>query len=114
VLIEIFHIWNVTDRFDQIARASGRIAGVQLSDSGPFPRSIVDRLPPGEGVADIVALLRAIEATGYRGSYDIEVVSDDGTLGIASYPDSVWRRPAEELARVCIDNSLVMLRAAVN
>lgn len=112
VLIEIFHLWDLDDRFEQIARAAGKIFGVQLSDSAPFPRSIVDRLPPGEGAADIAGIVRAIEATGYRGWYDIEVVSDDGTLGVAAYPDSVWRRAPEELARQCVHGSLSALRTA--
>lgn len=112
VLIEIFHVWDIHDRFDQIARAAGRITGVQLSDSPAFPRSIVDRLPPGEGAADIAAIVRAIEATGYRGWYDIEVVSDDGSLGIGAYPDSVWRRSPHELARQCVEGSVSALQEA--
>jgi sugar phosphate isomerase/epimerase len=112
VLIEIFHIWDLADRFEQIARAKGHIFGVQLSDSAAYPRSILDRLPPGDGAADIPALVRAIEATGYRGWYDIEVPSDDGSLGVAAYPDSVWRLPVPEFARRCVDGGIQALRAA--
>lgn len=112
VLVETFHLWDLHDRFEQIARAADRIMGVQLSDSPAFPRSIVDRLPPGEGAADIAGIVRAIEATGFRGWYDIEVVSDDGSLGVGAYPDSVWRRAPRDLARQCVAGSIGALQAA--
>lgn len=114
VLVEIFHLWDVHDRFEQIARAAGRIMGVQLNDSPAFPRSIVDRLPPGEGAADIAGIVRAIEAAGFRGWYDIEVVSDDGSLGVGAYPDSAWRRPPRDFARQCVAGSIGALQAAAD
>ncbi len=109
LLIEPFHVWDAADLFDQIARAAGRINAVQISDSPLYPRSIVDRLPPGEGHADLPRILAAIEATGYAGSYDCEIVSDDGSLGIGAYADSVWKRDPRELTRCCVDGTLAAL-----
>jgi hypothetical protein len=43
-------------------------------------------------------MLAAIEAAGWRGPYDVEIFSDDGTFGDL-YPDSLWRVPGPELAR---------------
>lgn len=93
VLIEPFHVWNAADLAEQIAGLTGRITAVQISDSPLHPRSIADRLPPGEGAADLPRILAAIEAAGYTGSYDCEIVSDDGSLGTGAYADSVWKRP---------------------
>jgi sugar phosphate isomerase/epimerase len=112
LLVETFHVWDSANVFDQIARAAGRIVGVQLSDSARYPRSQVDRLPPGEGCIDIAAIVRAIEATGYGGWYDIEVVSDNGAIGQGAYPESTWNRPAAELAATCVRGSVDALRNA--
>ena len=56
-----------------------------------------DRVLPGEGIADLPALLGALEAAGWHGFYDLEIFSDDGTFGTA-LPDSLWNVPAAELA----------------
>jgi sugar phosphate isomerase/epimerase len=54
---------------------------------------------PGDGLADVPAILRALHEAGWDGLYDIEIFSDDGTFG-AAYPDSFWAAPAmETLAR---------------
>ena len=42
--------------------------------------------------------MRALEAGGYDGWYDVEVMSDDGTFGDA-FPDSLWALPVDEIAR---------------
>lgn len=114
VLIETFHVWNLSDLAGQIQRARGRINGVQMSDSRPYPRSIVDRLVPGEGSADVNAIVGMIEATGYTGWYDSEVVSDDGQLGYGAYPDSVWHRAPEEIARACVEGCLRALSVSAS
>jgi len=36
--------------------------------------------------------------TGWAGGYDLELFSDDGTFG-DDFEDSLWKLPAEELAR---------------
>ena len=47
--------------------------------------------------------MRALEAAGYDGWYDVELMSDDGTLGNA-FEDSLWALPAEELARRAVES----------
>lgn len=102
VLVDFFHVWDSHDVYRQIERAAGKIKGVHVADSVAYPRSMVDRLPPGEGIADIPQLIAAVAATGYDGWYCCEVVSDDGALGYGAYPDSVWKRPAREIAAACV------------
>ena len=41
-------------------------------------------------------MLRALEAAGYEGWYDLEVLSDNGMFG-HNYPDSLWQVPPVEL-----------------
>ena len=53
---------------------------------------------PGDGVADLPALLGALDRAGWDGYYDLEIFSDNGTFGNA-WPDSLWDVPTEELAR---------------
>jgi sugar phosphate isomerase/epimerase len=102
VLIDVFHVWETDDLFGQIERAAGRINGVHVVDIAETPRSCQDRLIPGDGVADLPGLIRAVEETGFRGWYDCEVVID------ANFPDSVAlaRLSADEIAIRCVTGFL--------
>ena len=53
---------------------------------------------PGDGVIDLAAAFRALDAAGYDGWYDVEIFSDNGVFGEA-FPDSLWDVDAAELAR---------------
>jgi len=53
---------------------------------------------PGDGLADLPAIVSALDDAGWDGLYDLEIFSDDGTFGQA-YPDSLWDVPAATLAR---------------
>src|SRR5439155_9037185 len=72
-----------------------RIYGVHVADRSEPTRSDFDRSLPGEGSR---AAVRALEAAGYDGWYDVEVMSDNGTFGNA-FPDSLWDLSVEEIAR---------------
>jgi sugar phosphate isomerase/epimerase len=87
----LFDTWHVAE----VSHAD-RIFGVHVSDrTRPETRSDLDRALPGD---DSRAAVRALEAAGYDGWYDVEVMSDDGTFGDA-FPDSLWALPADEIAR---------------
>ncbi len=75
-----------------------RIAGVHICDVRSETRGWADRVLPGDGIADVAALIGALDAAGWDGLYDLEIFSDDGTFGTA-YPDSLWDIPAADLAR---------------
>jgi sugar phosphate isomerase/epimerase len=90
-------LWHVSDPV-AIAAHADRIAGVHVSDRREPTRGHFDRMLPGEGVLDLVAAFRALEAAGYEGWYDVEIFSDNGVFGDA-LPDSLWDVSAEELAR---------------
>jgi len=89
--------WHVSDP-DAIAPYVGEIAGVHVSDRREPTRSHFDRLLPGDGVLDLAAVFRTLEAGGYDGWYDVEIFSDNGAFGEA-FPDSLWDVDPFELAR---------------
>ena len=97
---DVWHLWNTPSLFDDIEAEIDRFAGVHVCDYRDPTRGWCDRALPGDGVADVPAILRALDAAGWDGLYDIEIFSDDGTFG-SEYEDSHWAVPAEEtLTRV--------------
>jgi sugar phosphate isomerase/epimerase len=75
VLIDLFQLWRDPRIEDTIARATGRILAVHVADAHPERHAI--RLPPGDGEIPLVSLVRRIEAGGYQGTYDVELLSFD-------------------------------------
>jgi len=99
IQFDVWHLWNTPSLYDDIANEVGRFAGVHVCDVREPTRGWADRALPGEGGANVPDILRALDAAGWDGLYDIEIFSDDGTFGNA-YPDSFWAAPPEEtLAR---------------
>jgi sugar phosphate isomerase/epimerase len=98
IQFDVWHLWNSADVLDEIPRHAHLIAGVHVNDWREATRGWADRALPGEGVADLPALLGVLEDVGWDGFYDLEIFSDNGTFGSA-YPDSLWGLDAVELAR---------------
>jgi sugar phosphate isomerase/epimerase len=98
IQFDVWHLWNSKDVLDDIQRYSQLIAGVHVSDWREPTRGWADRVLPGDGVADLPALLGVLEDVGWEGFYDLEIFSDNGSFGSA-YPDSLWDLDAAELAR---------------
>ena len=95
IQFDVWHLWNTPTLFDDIEREIDRFAAVHVSDYRDPTRGWADRALPGDGAADVPEILRALDAAGWDGLYDIEIFSDDGTFG-ADYPDSIWAAPAVE------------------
>jgi sugar phosphate isomerase/epimerase len=98
IQFDVWHLWNSQDVLDEIPRYAHLIAGVHVSDWREPTRGWADRVLPGDGVADLPALLGVLEDVGWEGFYDLEIFSDNGAFGSA-YPDSLWDLDAAELAR---------------
>jgi len=98
IQFDVWHLWNTPDLFDEIERHAHLIAGVHVSDYREPTRGWADRVLPGDGVADVPAVLGALEDVGWDGYYDLEIFSDNGAFGVA-YPDSLWDLDAAEFAR---------------
>jgi sugar phosphate isomerase/epimerase len=98
IQFDSWHLWNTAHLLDDIDRYHERFVGIHISDWRKPTRSWADRVLPGDGVADLPAILGALERVGWDGFYDLEIFSDNGTFGNA-WPDSHWDVPADELAR---------------
>ena len=98
IQFDTWHLWNSETVLDDIERECGRFVGVHVADWREPTRSWADRVLPGDGVADLPALLGALDSVGWKGYYDLEIFSDNGTFG-NSWPDSLWEVPAAELVR---------------
>ena len=97
LLFDVWHLWN-SPYEEELPRLIDRVVGVHVSDYREPTRGWLDRVLPGDGVADVPRALGVLEGAGWRGPYDVEVFSDNGTFGDA-YPDSLWDVPGDELAR---------------
>ena len=84
VVFDIWHLWDARDVFEQLPTYAPRISAVQLCDWRSETRWNGDRVLPGEGIANIPALLDVLESNGFSGIYDLEVFSDRSKEG------SIW------------------------
>jgi len=97
IQFDVWHLWNTPEVLDEIPRHIDLIAGVHVDDFRQPTRGWADRVLPGDGAADLPALLGALDDAGWDGYYDLEIFSDNGAFGSA-YPDSLWDVDAAELA----------------
>ncbi len=72
VFPDVFHLWQDPGLEDALARAGTRILGVHIAD-GSAVEGDASRLPPGEGALPLEEFVAWVEATGYRGTYDVEL-----------------------------------------
>jgi len=98
IQFDVWHLWNTPDLLEEIQRHAHLIAGVHVNDWRERTRGWADRVLPGDGAADLPAILGVLEDVGWDGFYDLEIFSDNGAFGSA-YPDSLWDLDAAELAR---------------
>ena len=59
------------------ADAPRRIHAVQLCDVKPVTLRTMDRALLGRGILPLAEIVRTLERGGYRGGYEIEIISDD-------------------------------------
>jgi len=76
VALDCYHIWWDPDVERQIARAASRIAAFHACDwLVPTTDLVFDRGMPGDGVIDIAYLRGCVEAAGYNGFTEVELLS---------------------------------------
>jgi sugar phosphate isomerase/epimerase len=98
IQFDIWHLWNTPNLLEEIEQHIHRFAAVHVNDWREPTRGWADRALPGDGVADVAAILGALDAAGWGGYYDLEIFSDNGAFGTA-YPDSLWDVDPAELVR---------------
>ena len=98
---------------EQLRAHAGRIVSLHVNDRREPTRSVWDRLLPGDGVADIDGILRALDEGGFDGWFELEVLSDDGRVE-QDFPDSLWHRDPLELVSAGRSQFLALLDAALS
>ncbi len=77
-VLDFFHSGWERRLLATIARdAARRIHAVQISDYKRVTMRTMDRALLGKGVLPLRAIFRALERGGYRGWYEVEIISDD-------------------------------------
>jgi sugar phosphate isomerase/epimerase len=94
VAVDVYHVWWDPDLKRQIERAGKRILTYHVCDwLVPTKDLLLDRGMPGDGVIDLRAIRRMVEATGYNGLIDVEIFS----------AQNWWKREPAEVLRICLE-----------
>jgi sugar phosphate isomerase/epimerase len=95
----LLDVWHIADEpLENITKYIDQITGIQVCDRTATSLGRFDRALPGDGVLPVVDIIRTAEQAGYRGWYELEIFSDDGTFG-EPVPNSMWQQPAVDVAR---------------
>ena len=88
VAVDVYHVWWDPDVFRQIVRAGlSRIHAFHVCDwLVPTRDMLLDRGMMGDGIIEIGKLRAAVEATGFAGPCEVEILSEHW-----------WSRPMEEV-----------------
>jgi sugar phosphate isomerase/epimerase len=109
---DTWQLWDTPNLLHEIEAYANRIVAVHVADWREPTRSWCDRVLPGDGVIDFGPILASLESAGWEGCYELEIFSDDGAFG-ESYGDSLWSRPAAELAQQGHESFLAAWERAV-
>jgi len=91
VVIDVYHVWWEPHLARDIARAACRIRALHVCDWLQDTRDLrLDRGMMGDGVIDIPAIRRMVEAAGYTGFREVEVFSERDW----------WRRDPDEVVQI--------------
>jgi len=94
VAVDVYHVWWDPDLKKEIARAADKILAYHVNDwLVPTTDLLLDRGMMGDGVIDLRAIREMVEATGYRGHCEVEILS----------AENWWKRNPDEVLRVCIE-----------
>jgi sugar phosphate isomerase/epimerase len=94
IAIDVYHVWWDPDLAKEIARAGRRILAYHVNDwLVPTTDLLLDRGMMGDGVIDLRAIRALVEATGYRGHCEVEILSGENW----------WKRDPDEVLGICIE-----------
>jgi sugar phosphate isomerase/epimerase len=87
LVIDAFHIWWDPRVYEKLRNATGRILAFHVSDwAVPLPGIFAARSMMGAGVIELKRLRHAVEAAGYSGPIEVEIMNE-----------ALWARPADEV-----------------
>jgi len=94
VAVDVYHLWWDPELKTQIERAAGTILAYHVNDwLVPTTDLLLDRGMMGDGVIDLRSIRVMVEATGYRGHCEVEILS----------AQNWWKRDPDEVLRICIE-----------
>jgi sugar phosphate isomerase/epimerase len=94
VAIDVYHVWWDPDLAREIARAGKNILAYHVNDwLVPTTDLLLDRGMMGDGVIDLRAIRAMVEAAGYRGHCEVEILS----------AGNWWKRDGDEVLRICLE-----------
>lgn len=78
VVVDVYHVWWDPRLYQEIERAKGDILGFHVSDwIVPLPDMFKGRGMMGDGVIDIPRIRGAVEASGYNGPIEVEIINQE-------------------------------------
>lgn len=87
LVTDAFHIWWDARLYEKLSRASGRILAFHVSDwAVPLPGIFAGRSMMGSGVIELRRIRKAVEAAGYHGPIEVEIMNE-----------AIWSRPADDV-----------------
>ncbi len=100
IAVDVYHVWWDSRLKESCAAAGSRIIGYHLCDwLENTSDMLLDRGMMGDGVADLKAIRKVVEAAGYAGACEAEIFSRDNWW--RADPDEVLRTIAERFKHVC-------------
>ncbi|QUR67782.1 sugar phosphate isomerase/epimerase family protein [Mycobacterium spongiae] len=85
LMLDLWHIARGPDNFEEIAALPGHyVIGVELDDGPAEPvgdnllhEAVHDRKLTGEGEMDVAGFVAAVRASGFKGPWGVEIMSDE-------------------------------------
>ena len=96
--LDLFHLRNTPRLIERVPEMLNWIRLVQLSDCHQKPTSDMDRCPLGAGTLPVTELVETLETLGYRGFYDVPLMTTASTNGSYAKILQATRSAFEELA----------------
>jgi sugar phosphate isomerase/epimerase len=98
VLLDLYNSWWEPGIEDLIGQIGSDLLGVHIADWDMETLGVDRRLLPGRGVIPLEKLMGKVEASGYKGCYDLEIFNQD--IWSANYDQVLkeivgWFRKAE-------------------
>jgi sugar phosphate isomerase/epimerase len=94
VAVDTYHVWWDPELAREIVRAGRNILAYHVNDwLVPTTDLLLDRGMMGDGVIDLRAIRAMVEAAGYRGHCEVEILS----------AENWWKRDPDEVLRICIE-----------
>jgi sugar phosphate isomerase/epimerase len=100
IAVDVYHVWWDSTLSEACAAAGSRIIGYHICDwLENTSDMLLDRGMMGDGVADLKAIRRAVEASGYTGLCEVEIFSRDRWWN--ANPDAMLAMIVDRFKSVC-------------